>query len=141
MAVLLLIVAAAAALHVAHRGRGMGAWEFAAAAALLVAALARERREGFADMSGVFDKLGSIPGAIQDTVTPAMDRLIADVSTAKKYGETLYPSMYGKDPYVLTDNKPDRDKFDAMVREYQSIDRMLLTLQNYDSSLYKKLTA
>lgn len=136
-------VAALAVLHLSLRGRVMSAWEFAAAAAVMVASLTflSAEHEGFAaDVSGVFGKLGSIPGAIQDTVTPAMDRLIRDVSTSKNYGETMYPFMYNKDPYVTTDNKADADKFDAMVREYRAIDNMLLTLKNYDNELYVQLT-
>lgn len=135
------VIAAVVAGIITLRRHNMSVWEFTVCALLLAVCLYHltSRREPFdqgtSDLysvqDSVFTRLWAIPAAVQDTVTPALDGLINTVkNSSASSGEPMNPADY---PSIVG------DAFTTLVREYESVDHLLSSLQNYANPLYSAL--
>lgn len=130
-------------IHIKSRGHVMQVHEFLFSGFLLLFCLWRASRvEGFAlaEMDSMYATLMAIPSAVQNTITPALDRLIDGIQSPP-LGEVMTPQLYTGDEYVTSNGTPDAEKFASMVKEYQSIDTMLTSMKQYNNGVFQKITS
>jgi hypothetical protein len=91
--------------------------------------------EGYADDVSTdnpdfVSKIISIPKQVRDTITPALDRLIASVHDSPKGGvmsKIDFPEIKSDEDYA------------KLVADFKAVDDLLKGMQNYDSDSYDKI--